>query len=201
MSIHARGDMVFVAVPPESGGCGSSHSRPVLEGAPVKSWVLTCPYCETALKDDPCWSRDRLKVPLTPDEESVAKQMEEKGDSVMHQVSAALAKNSIETMRDAERSELERLDKYQSNAELERRYREAEEEIRQLKSAMLDFDAFRKSQIAGKIVQGDVIESADDDIEGIKTHGRWKCKSCGGPLTKMARQGQWPKECLDCSVS
>lgn len=46
MTLYARGDLTCIAVSVESGGCGKSHSRPVVNGSPVKVWELDCPGCE-----------------------------------------------------------------------------------------------------------------------------------------------------------
>ncbi len=98
MTLYARSDLMSVSIPATSGGCGDSHSRPVVQGAPVKTWGLTCPPCEAYLKGsrkpqvlkttpgdpklgipskqervadcDPHWSSTPESVPLTPDETS-----------------------------------------------------------------------------------------------------------------------------------
>lgn len=96
MTLYARSDLMSVSIPPMSGGCGESHSRPVIKGAPSKTWGLTCPQCEGYLKGsrkphilrttpgdpklgipskqervadaDPHWSSTPESIPLTPDE-------------------------------------------------------------------------------------------------------------------------------------
>lgn len=70
MTIHARSDVSAVSISPAHGGCGQTHSRPVVEGAPASSWSLSCPKCEEHLRFDPCWSPVRDSVPETPDEVS-----------------------------------------------------------------------------------------------------------------------------------
>jgi rubrerythrin len=52
MTLYARADVMHVSVPLANGGCGEPHSRPVHHGAPDKDWGLTCPKCETFLKQD-----------------------------------------------------------------------------------------------------------------------------------------------------
>jgi hypothetical protein len=49
MTLYARGDLTCIAVSVQSGGCGETHSRPVIDGAPVKIWELTCAKCEHVL--------------------------------------------------------------------------------------------------------------------------------------------------------
>jgi hypothetical protein len=98
MTLYARNDLQLVAIPPSSGGCGHSHSRPVRDGAPDKVFELNCPPCEAYLKGerkprilrttpgnpeiglspkqeriadaDPMWSSTPENIPLTPDEQS-----------------------------------------------------------------------------------------------------------------------------------
>lgn len=52
MTLYARADVMHVSVPVANGGCGQPHSRPVRNGAPDKEWALTCPDCETFLRQD-----------------------------------------------------------------------------------------------------------------------------------------------------
>ncbi len=49
MTLYARGDLTCIAVSTDSGGCGQSHCRPVVKGAPAKIWELNCPQCERYL--------------------------------------------------------------------------------------------------------------------------------------------------------
>ena len=54
MVLFARSDVMSVSVPVGSGGCGrpGGHSRPVIKGAPAKTFKLDCPPCESFLKGD-----------------------------------------------------------------------------------------------------------------------------------------------------
>jgi hypothetical protein len=58
-----------IAVSKSHGGCGASHSRPVVAGAPVRLWELNCPQCQSHLKKDPLWSITKADVPTSPDED------------------------------------------------------------------------------------------------------------------------------------
>lgn len=97
MTLYARSDVMSVSISRDSGGCGTSHSRPVKDGAPARDWGLDCPDCEAHLKGsrkprilkntpgdpknnipsrqervadcDPHWSSTPESVPLTPDEQ------------------------------------------------------------------------------------------------------------------------------------
>ena len=52
MVLYARSDVMGVSIAAENGGCGSFHGRPVIKGAPVKVFQLTCPPCESYLRGD-----------------------------------------------------------------------------------------------------------------------------------------------------
>jgi hypothetical protein len=51
MVLYARKDVSYVFVPVESGGCGSSHRRPVINGVP-QEFRLVCQGCENFLRQD-----------------------------------------------------------------------------------------------------------------------------------------------------
>lgn len=61
------------------GGCGETHARPVVKGAPVKIWALSCPQCENHLRFDDQWSATISKIPETPDEKDVREDQEQRG--------------------------------------------------------------------------------------------------------------------------
>ena len=129
MSLFARSDLMSVAVPTSSGGCGATHSRPVTHGAPAKTWKLDCPPCEQYLRGDrkpkilkhkiengrvvaqervadadPMWSSTPDAVPLTPDEERVNAVREVRGTQQiqMIQALAALRATGMNVPDDAE---------------------------------------------------------------------------------------------------
>src|SRR6185437_16681414 len=52
MTLYARSDLASISIPATSGGCNSTHSRPVVKGAPAKVWKLECPPCESVLRGD-----------------------------------------------------------------------------------------------------------------------------------------------------
>lgn len=68
-----------VALGTAHGGCGSVHSRPVVQGAPVKVWALDCPPCEDHLRSDPLWSATVSKIPETHDEKLTREDFEQRG--------------------------------------------------------------------------------------------------------------------------
>lgn len=99
MSLYARSDLMSVSIPVTSGGCGTTHSRPVTRGVSRSVWELNCPPCESYLRgdnkpkvirvtggdrnkgipsrmdhvadSDPHWSTTPETIPPTPDEEKV----------------------------------------------------------------------------------------------------------------------------------
>ena len=95
MTVHARSDIAAVTISPAHGGCGDLHSRPVVNGAPVKLWSLTCPSCEDFLRKDSHWSGTISGVPETPDEKEYREDQEVKGRlDQQNQTAEALAKLS-----------------------------------------------------------------------------------------------------------
>lgn len=80
MTVYARSDIASVFVPAEGfGGCGTLHSRPVHDGAPVKVWHLDCPPCENHLRKDPHWSTTHAEIPETYDQKLVRERDEKMG--------------------------------------------------------------------------------------------------------------------------
>lgn len=79
MTIYARSDLCYVAVSRDHGGCGESHGRPVVAGAPAKVWALDCPPCEDFLRSDSLWSTQVTTIPETLDEENARKDVEKRG--------------------------------------------------------------------------------------------------------------------------
>lgn len=79
MTVYARSDVTCVALSKAHGGCGEVHSRPVVDGAPVKLWSLTCHSCEDHLRSDSLWSSTISEIPETYDEKSVREDQERRG--------------------------------------------------------------------------------------------------------------------------
>lgn len=197
MTLYARGDVVYVSVPAEHGGCGQSHIRLVINGAPAKLFPLSCAYCERYLKDDPLWGGSQLEIPLTPDESRVAKKMEEEGDRVMHQVSAALAKSSIEQIRTAQTHDLEATQAAQERAANEERLTRALAEVERLSKvvATLTGGPEDHGEASANGSTGYVKGAAVKTSQGVSG----ACTSCGGPLRKPGQKGPTPKgTCRDC---
>ena len=116
--LYARSDVMHITVPAESGGCGNSHSRPVIKGAPAKTFKLDCPPCESSLKGDrkprilkyqidaktgqsvrqeriadgdPMWSSSPDTAPLTPDEDRTNTNRQERGRMQIEMIQALAA--------------------------------------------------------------------------------------------------------------
>jgi len=82
MTVYARSDVAAVSISTEHGGCGESHSRPVIEGAPAKVWALTCHGgCEDHLRNDPLWAGSIHTIPETPDETAIRLDVEKRGQA------------------------------------------------------------------------------------------------------------------------
>jgi hypothetical protein len=114
--LYARSDVVGVGVPNDGGGCGQFHSRPVIEGKPVKLFAIDCPLCEDYLtrRLPDQWTPDRWRIPLTPDEaaqvetlERQAKAMQERESQTRARLLAAeLAAQASEVRRDTPEDEV-----------------------------------------------------------------------------------------------
>lgn len=119
ISLYARSDLMSVAIPATSGGCGASHSRPVHNGAPAREWQLDCPPCESYLKGDrkrkilkttpgdpklgipakqervadcdPHWSSTSESIPLTPDEQRTNSTRTERANHQIQMIQALAA--------------------------------------------------------------------------------------------------------------
>ena len=122
LTLYARSDVMSVSIPPASGGCGNSHTRPVRNGAPDRIFKLTCPDCEGYLKgdrkakilrtspgdvkagipakqervadSDPHWSSTPDTVPLTPDETQTRHLKIEKGEQQLRALESLIALKS-----------------------------------------------------------------------------------------------------------
>lgn len=81
MTVHARSDVSGVSISVAHGGCGDTHSRPVVDGAPAKTWSLSCSKCEEYLRYDPCWSAIWDNIPETPDEVSAREERQKRTDT------------------------------------------------------------------------------------------------------------------------
>jgi hypothetical protein len=226
MRLYSRSDVVAVAVPLDSGGCGTTHTRPVIQGAPAKLFALDCPACTLALKGDPLWAGDQLKIPLTPDEESLAEDMEKKGDAVMHQVSAALAQSSIQAMRDAQSKHLDAWQQQSEQDDMSARYNELQQELASLRALISqpelsvtpdDRGIIPPVPVTGVTVTGSAPQAPDgaQDVpqaasgaSAVRTTGKTArnttakpgaCTSCGGSLRKPGQRGPTPKgTCMSC---
>ncbi len=79
MTRYSRSDVAALTISQAHGGCGQTHSRPVVNGAPAKIFALTCVQCEAFLADDPLWSGTVAEIPETHDEQSEREDYERRG--------------------------------------------------------------------------------------------------------------------------
>lgn len=119
MSLYARSDLMSVSIPPTSGGCGHTHSRPVDKGVAARNWRLDCQPCENYLRGankpkllkttpgdpklglpakqervadcDPHWGSTPESVPLTPDEQASNAVREQRGRQQIELIQALAA--------------------------------------------------------------------------------------------------------------
>lgn len=95
MALYGRSDVVSVAVPPTSGGCGATHSRPVANGVPLDEWDLegVCIVCAASLKKDgdPLWSATVAEIPETPDEKLTREDAEKRGERAIKKAQEELS--------------------------------------------------------------------------------------------------------------
>lgn len=90
MTVFARSDVCAVSISRDHGGCGTVHSRPVIGGAPARTWALTChDGCEDILRSDQLWSGTPQGVPETPDETAIREDVERRGQLEQQQNTAA----------------------------------------------------------------------------------------------------------------
>jgi hypothetical protein len=118
MPLFARSDVGAIRIPPESGGCGQLHSRPVIKGAPARTFRLDCEPCiaylsgsrkpkilkyhinaqtgqavrqERIADADPMWGTSPETAPLTPDEERTNATRTERGRMQIEMIQALAA--------------------------------------------------------------------------------------------------------------
>ena len=175
MSLYARSDLMSVSIPSTFGGCGETHTRPVMKGAPAKVWKLDCSPCESHLRGDgkpkvikvipgdkdqgipsrmehvidahPQWSNTPEGVPPTPDEQHVNKIRSERGDQELRWLEALIAaKGANISIPD---------------------------------SAMWRLEQTFGTQVVGSIVNGTILcANHHDNAAGVKF-----CTECGVPMT------------------
>lgn len=214
MTIYARSDVVAVARPVDSGGCGQIHRRPVVNGAPVKVFALACPLCEIALLDDPCWAAHPDLIPRTADEERAAKKLADEGTGTMRQVAEALALSAGKILHEQEQHEAEQaaeMARHAAAAEAERAAAAAEraraetqarlrEANRVAEAVVMQVEAAEpaRPQARPAVVKAAAPVKTVPDFPA-EVHPSRKCVTCGGTLTRKAHSaGRWPGSCLTC---
>jgi hypothetical protein len=81
MSLYSWSANVSTHVPVDAGGCGVTHSRPVVDGVPQHPWRLDCPPCEDFLRvhNADQWSTTTTEIPETYDETRARESAEKSG--------------------------------------------------------------------------------------------------------------------------
>lgn len=88
MAVYARSDVAAVTLSEAHGGCGETHSRPVVDGAPAKVFKISCNKCEDFLRNDQLWAPMAAQIPETPDETSLREDQEKKSEAQLKQDNA-----------------------------------------------------------------------------------------------------------------
>jgi hypothetical protein len=218
MALFARSDVMSVGIPPEAGGCGVSHHRPVSQGAPIRIWELNCPACERFLRETDLahdinkpdkhsprnanmpahvvgnWSDSPVRIPLTPDELEVAEQLEAQGTREMAQNAQRVAGESIEA---AKLKHLREQENYTREAERQQH----ETEIRLLQAEMAELRAILKAQ---QPAPAQPAAPAEEPVQSIPVeifrHNAKLgiCIVCGSTTKLPGAKGPAPKTCPDC---
>jgi hypothetical protein len=95
VTLYSWSANVSTHVPVDAGGCGSSHRRPVVNGAPQHPWGLECPPCEEFLRthNSDQWSTTLSELPETHDEKKSREDYEKRGaNDVNTMLALALAR-------------------------------------------------------------------------------------------------------------
>lgn len=100
MTAFARSDIHSVCIPLDSGGCGQTHSRPVLNAKEARkgaepdydsTFGVNCQQCEPILLGPlHGWARMAQKVELTPDELEEQERLEKEGSVATAAMAGAL---------------------------------------------------------------------------------------------------------------
>jgi hypothetical protein len=85
MGLYGRSDVMSVCVPLTAGGCGVTHSRPVIAGVTEEEWNLegVCVVCAASLRGDPLWAAMPAEIPETPDERTKREDAEKRGEKAL----------------------------------------------------------------------------------------------------------------------
>jgi hypothetical protein len=199
MTLYSRADVSSVSVPVTSGGCGQTHSRPVLAGAPVQgSWPLNCVPCENYLRADIArsggkkirtvnndfglkmqdrylglWGTREEMVPETPDQEKQREFAEQ--ETARHQASA-----QSETFTKIGNV-------LSGNAELMAKFMEFQ----------MEFMSQQGQQPPVELVSSTRIEELAPEAAAMPAY---VCQGCGGTFPRKSAKGYAPRRCADCKA-
>lgn len=221
MAVYARSDVMHVAIPVESGGCGEGHSRPVIGGAPAKIWKLTCPRCETYIKDDiarstyvmtdrdgkkhtvnnSTWGEHQTKTPLTPDEERIAEDLQREGETGVAKLMEGMASAAWAEQNKQRVTEVEQAEKQAAEQAAADRVAQLEAELREMRALVAGIAGSAQKPV--DVARAESAARATPKQPGkpryISAREKASCSSCGGPLRAPGAKGPTPKEtCLGC---
>lgn len=179
MTLYARRDVLHIALPPEQGGCGQSHTRPFHGGEPAKVWSLDCPACTQALKEDPLWAPTVSEIPETPDDVHAREEKEKRGQQDREKT----IESALTVIADAMQQD------------------------RAFQNRMMDL-VLRlgpAAEVPASVMASPVPASGQEiydelkkDEHRVRQQASPPCPGCGKPLRKPGQRGATPKVCPDC---
>lgn len=208
MPVFARADVMSVAIPVESGGCGQTHSRPVHQGAPVQVWKLVCPRCETPIRKDiesstvswtdkegkkrtvntSTWGDHEFRIPQTPDEASLTMDMEHEAQK---QMAATMQGLAAEVMS---KHQVQRVTQIDESVKADM-MQAAHSHIAELQAQIRELQQLVQGQ---QNVQAMAEVAAEAFVPAQPAAG--KCPACGGPSVRRNRKGPTPR-CEACRAN
>jgi hypothetical protein len=226
MPVFARRDVCSIAIPVTSGGCGVQHSRPVVQGSPVEIWKLDCPACTPVLIkeiesatwewrdkegkqhriNNSTWGDTEFRIPQTPDEASVASDMEREANRFMASTMQGVAAHTMHQFQQQRASEVE--DSIKADD-----FRKMQEEATALKQQLAEMQELINSQRLGgpfaPIQPVPVDEHPAERPEprpfphpvggSLVLPPSSPCPGCGKPVERKSLKGRPPK-CSDCKA-
>jgi hypothetical protein len=222
MAVYARSDVMGIAIPMESGGCGQNHTRPVIQGAPAEIWKLSCPQCETYIKDDidrstykvtdrdgkttvinnSVWGEHPTKTPLTPDEQRIASDLQKEGETGVAKLMEGMASAAWAQQNQNRLSAVEQAERASAELAASARVEQLERELREMREFLRD--AAQKTPVVVEArLKPEPKSAAPKQAKAPQSISAPRkapvCASCGGPLRAPGAKGPTPKgTCMSC---
>ena len=207
MPVYARADVMSVSIPRDSGGCGQTHTRPVVQGAAVSVWELNCPQCEQPIRKDiesstvawtdktgkkhlintSTWGDTKFRIPQTPDEASLTADIEHEAQKQMAATMQGLAAQVMAQHQTSRVAEVQQSVKADEASRAQQQITALQAQIEQLK------------QLVASTMPADVMHPPADVKVGVPISPEivGVCPVCKGPSVRKHRKGPTPK-CETC---